>query len=251
MRRLLALLLVAGLLAPSLAWAAINPGKVAVYDATLTNAAVVTNAAPGGSDYGLVTRIAGTAAVTQSGSWSIAATQSGTWTVRLNDSAGSGITLTSTTGGTGIPVTVQNPTDAGNGATTATTSRVTLSSDSTGQVAITPIASLLTAATLLSTSGDNVVVSGTANQRVRVYSMDVYCNGANTVLIKSGTTNSPTTLWHDHALTANSGVILDERPSKAPWFTTRNNATATDNSLVLNLSGTAPCAVTVYYTVAS
>jgi len=119
------------------------------------------------------------------------------------------------------------------------------------QVSPAPITGITNLATNISASGDNVLIAGVANQTIRVYRMDLYCNaGPITVLIKSGTTTSPPTLWPAHTFSGASpgGVILDESASRNPWFTTRNTATATDNALVINLSAAQTCAVTVAYT---
>jgi len=119
------------------------------------------------------------------------------------------------------------------------------------QTTPSPITGITNLATTISASGDNVVVTGVASQTIRVYRMDLYCNaGPITILIKSGTTTTPPTLWPAHTFSGSSpgGVILDESASRNPWFTTRNTATATDNSLVINLSAAQTCAVTIAYT---
>lgn len=72
MRRLIALLALFAVLTPASAWARALD-KFAVYDVTLTNAVVVTNTTPGVSDYGLVTRVAGSVSIVGGGTNNAAA----------------------------------------------------------------------------------------------------------------------------------------------------------------------------------
>jgi hypothetical protein len=83
---LLALVLVSGPFLKDLVAKSVD--RFAIWDSTLTNPVVVTNTTPGGSDYGAVTRIAGTPAVSISGTPSVSISgtpsvlQSGPWTVQ-------------------------------------------------------------------------------------------------------------------------------------------------------------------------
>src|SRR5688572_5726654 len=83
---LLALALVGGPFLKDLAARSVD--RFAIWDSTTTNAVAVTNTTPGGSDYGLVSRIAGTPAVTISGtptvtaSGTVSVTPSGPFTVQ-------------------------------------------------------------------------------------------------------------------------------------------------------------------------
>jgi hypothetical protein len=96
------------------------------------------------------------------------------------------------------------------------------------------------------TSGNNQVVAGAANKRIDIHYFDIYCNAANTWKLQSGTTNTPPAMKDTTNFLANQGYVAGP-PSATPYFKTRSTATATDNDVTLNLSGTGACVVTLHY----
>src|SRR5215471_6807105 len=90
-----------------------------------------------------------------------------------------------------------------------------------------------------STAGDQTVIAGVANQRIRVYQLKIYCNAANTLIVKDST---PTTLDYAMALGAGVGMILDNRDPMA-WY-----ETAVGTALIFNWSTTGQCSVRLWYT---
>lgn len=254
---------------------AINPGKVSVNDATLATTASVQTTTPSSGTAGLVIRWP----FGEGASAPVRIDPTGT-TSQPTKPDGSAWTLT----GTSANMNVTNAATAGNGTVDGNTPRITIASDSTGQVKLAAgtadvgnvnlnklngntidlgagntstgtqrivpgaIAGLGRAAPLLiSSSGDTVLVAGVSSQSTKVLWFDVFCNGANNVTLKSGTTGSPTTLWPQHNFSASTGVLLEEKSSRGALFTTRSNSTATDNDLVINLSAGTGCAVTLDY----
>lgn len=95
------------------------------------------------------------------------------------------------------------------------------------------------------TAGDLVVVAGKAGQSVRVYRIKLLCGGANTVTVKSGTTNTPPTLDPPQTFPGNSGMILDL--SSLPWYVTRATSTASDNDFILNFTAATSCTGIAWY----
>ena|SRR5215510_6209716 len=89
------------------------------------------------------------------------------------------------------------------------------------------------------TAGDQTVVAGVANQRIRVYQLKIYCNAANTLIVKDST---PTTLDYAMAFGAGAGMILDNRDPMA-WY-----ETAVGTALLFNWSTTGQCSVRLWYT---
>ena len=82
------------------------------------------------------------------------------------------------------------------------------------------------------------VVAGVAGQKISVYGMELFCNGANNITILDST---PTTLVPIQAFVASQGSMRDLR--FWPWFTT-----ASGTGFQITTSKTAQCSGNVYYT---
>lgn len=114
---------------------------------------------------------------------------------------------------------------------------------------ITPSAGTLASVTVLSTTtGQNIIVAGVANQAVRIYGMELFCNASNGISALSGTTGA-TVLWPLHNFLANQGVMMELRAD--PWFVGTSLSAAASNAFILNLSGAGTVAGIVYYSQAA
>lgn len=87
-----------------------------------------------------------------------------------------------------------------------------------------------------SSSGDNVVVSGLANQTIRVFKIFLITNGVTELVIKTGTTELTGPM-----LVANGSIILDL--DSEPWF-----VTSTSESFTIGSSQNVQVSGRVYYT---
>lgn len=80
-----------------------------------------------------------------------------------------------------------------------------------------------------SSSGDNVIVSGAGNSRVRVFRFKILVGAATTIQIKDG---AGTVLDGPFVFSANQGMILDFTSiDMPPWY-----STSPGNSFIINSS---------------
>lgn len=86
------------------------------------------------------------------------------------------------------------------------------------------------------TTGDNTVVSGTAQQTVRVYKIFFVVSDATDIVFKDGST----ALTGAISMAAKGSFILDF--DAEPWF-----ATSAGSAFVINQSGTAQVSGRIYY----
>lgn len=98
-------------------------------------------------------------------------------------------------------------------------------------------ADLLSAAINFSATGDNVIVTGVANQIIRVWKIFFIVGASTNITYKDASTALSGAL----PFSANEGMVLDF--DTKPWMTCQNG-----DSFILNQSGTAQVSGMVYYT---
>lgn len=90
------------------------------------------------------------------------------------------------------------------------------------------------------TSGDNVLVAGTATTKIRLYKVVLYFNADNNITFKDG---SSTKLMGTMNMKASTGMVIDtDEEGHTPYTCTRGN------DLVLNLSAAQQVSGRIWYT---
>lgn len=89
----------------------------------------------------------------------------------------------------------------------------------------------------ISTATDTTLVTGVAGVATKVYGIEYFVNGAQTITLKCATT----TVLPAQAFATNTGVIRDQR-GRDPWF-----ACAAGENLIMTTSAAVQVSGNVYY----